>query len=210
MAYVAAADFRVGGLKSYTWDLALTEADGSNTYIDSVVAAAQLQVDADLNDDFEPAGGDPDETIVFAGNGRETLDLPRRCRSLTTVSTRDAAGSLTAWGTGTWRLDKSLNAAGTAMVDGRRIDYLEVLVGGLLPCWPTMGGSIELVGKFGWASPPEDVKRYTAKLVYDRIKPRADATITQRTTIDAVITYGPDPELERIRSQYERVPAMSS
>ena len=58
VTYIAAADFRLGTLKSYTTGLALTEADGTNAYLDLVIASVTTQVELDLHDDFEPPNPD--------------------------------------------------------------------------------------------------------------------------------------------------------
>lgn len=212
MAYISAADFRLGGLKSHTANLTLTEAEGTNAYIDLFITQVTTQVELDLHDDFEPPTPDNDETVVTSGNDLPTLYLPRRTRSLTTVSTRDTNGVLTAWASGTWRLFGSLNAAGTAMIDGRKLDTLEILSGGRLGCWPSTAGSIELIGKFGWAAVPDDIKRLVALRVYGLVKAKADplTTIVQRTTVDAVMTFGPSAEEQAIVDRYQRFAVMSS
>ena len=38
VTYIAAADFRLGTLKPYTSGLALTEADGTDAYLDLIIA----------------------------------------------------------------------------------------------------------------------------------------------------------------------------
>ena len=210
MTYIAAADFRLGTLKPYTAGLALTEADGTNAWLDLVIASVTTQVELDLHDDFEPPNPDSDETLVTSGNGLTSWHPPRRVRSLTTVTTIDSAGTSTAQ-TG-YRLDKSLNAAGTAMVDGRKLDTLQAIDGFTLPCWPDAPGSVSLVGKFGWAAVPDDIKRLVALRTYGLVKAKADplTTIVQRTTIDAVMTFGPSVEEREIVDRYARFAVMSA
>jgi hypothetical protein len=210
--YVSAVDFRLGSLRPYTAGLALAENDGTDAYLDLVIASVVTGVELDLHDDFEPPTPDTDETIVTAGNGLSTWYPPRRVRSLTSVSTRSSSGVLSASASTTYRLDRSLNAAGTAMVDGRKLDSLVLLAGSTLMSWPDEPGSIELVGKFGWAAVPDDVKRLVALRTYGMVKAKADplTTIVQRTTIDAVMTFGPSAEEREIVDRYARFAVMSS
>lgn len=210
MAYIAAADFRLGGLRPWTSNLALTEADGTNLYLDAAIASVSTQVELDLNDDFDPPSPDTDETIELYGSGTARLYVPRRVRSLTTVNTRAADGTLTAQASTLWRLQKSLNTAGTAMTDGAMVDYLEVIPGKSLLisgwAWPYGTQTVQLIGKFGWAAPPDDIKRLVALRTYGMVKAKADplTTITQRSTIDAVVTYGPSAEETQIVDRYTR------
>jgi hypothetical protein len=212
VAYVLAADFRIGGLRPWTANIPLTENEGTNAYLDAVVASVTTRVEEDLNDDFEPAGGDPDETIDLDGGGYRRLYVPRRIRSLTTVSTRADDGTLTAQATTLWRLHKSLNTAGTAMSDGQTVDYIEVIGTKNLSVtgggWPYGTQTVQLVGKFGWATVPDDIKRLVALRVYGMVKAKADplTTIVQRTTNDAVLTFGPSTEETEIVERYRRDP----
>jgi hypothetical protein len=210
VAYIAAADFRLGGLKPWTSNLVLTEADGTNANLDLVIASVSTQVELDLNDDFDPPSPDNDETIDVFGSGTARLYMTRRVRALTTVNTRAADGTLTAQASTLWRLQKSLNTAGTAMTDGAMVDYLEVIYGKSLLitgwAWPYGTQTVQLVGKFGWSAPPDDIKRLVALRVYGMVKAKADplTTITQRSTIDAVVTFGPSAEETQIVDRYTR------
>lgn len=202
MTYIAAADFRERTVAPYCAGLILGETDGSDAYVDLVIAQVTTRVELDLADDFEPVGGDPDETVECDGSGRERMYTPRRVRALTTVKTRADDGTLTTPATTAWRLHNTLNAAGTAMLDGSRLDYLQHLV----DVWPLGTQTVQLVGKFGWAVVPTDIKRLVALKVYDLIKAKADplSTIVQRTTVDAILTYGPSPEVTDIENRYRR------
>ena len=77
--------------------------------------------------------------------------------------------------------------------------------------WPMGAGTVKLTGKFGWAAVPDDIKRLVALRVYDQIKANSDplTSITQRTTVDAVITYGPSREVTDIEDRYRRQPALA-
>ena len=212
MAYIAAADFRERTVKPYCANLLLSENDGLDAYIDLVIAQVVTQVELDLADDFEPPGGDADETIDVTGWGTTRLYLPRRTRSLTSVATRYAwETTFTTQASTAYRLHKSLNAAGTAMVDGQKSDWLDALIGHSLGGWPAGSETVRLVGKFGWAAVPDDIKRLVALKTYDLIKGSADplSRIVQRQTLDATITFGPSPEIDAITARYQRTPALA-
>jgi len=202
VAYIAAADFRERTVAPWCAGLILGETDGLDAYIDLLITQVVTRVELDLGDDFEPAGGDPDETLNVNGSGRARLYTPRRVRALTTVKTRADDGTLTLQATSVWRLQKSLNTAGTAMLDAARLDYLELFSS----VWPEGTQTVELVGKFGWAAVPTDIKRLVALKVYDLIKAKADplSTLVQRTTVDAILTYGPSTEVTEIEDRYRR------
>ena len=201
MAYIAAADFRERTVAPYCAGLILGESDGLDSYIDLIITRVVTQVELDLGDDFEPAGGDPDETVECDGSGRARMYTPRRVRSLTTVKTRAADGTLTTQASTAYRLHSSL-VSGTAMLDGARLDYLEHLT----DVWPLGTQTVQLVGKFGWSAVPTDIKRLVALKVYDTIKARTDplSNIIQRQTLDATITYGPPLEITDIENRYRR------
>ena len=78
----------------WTANVVLTEADGSDAYLDLIISQVTTQIELDLDDDFEPAGGDPDETIFVQGTIGSRLYVPRRVRVLTSVSS-SLSGTLT-------------------------------------------------------------------------------------------------------------------
>jgi len=211
MAYIAAADFRERTVKPYCANLILGEADGLDAYIDLIIAQVTTQVELDLADDFEPAGGDPDETIDVDGWGTSRLYAPRRVRSLTTVQTRwPWVTTFTTEAAASYRLRKSLNTAGSAMIDGTKNDWIDAITLST-GIWPSGAQTVRLVGKFGWAVVPDDIKRLVALKVYDLIKGNADplSRIVQRQTLDATITYGASTEVADITSRYRRSPALA-
>jgi hypothetical protein len=203
VTYVAAADFRLGSLRPWTANIALGENDATDLYLDAVIAWVTTQVEADLSDDFEPPQSDADETLELEGSGRVRQYIPRRVRSLTTVKTRSSAGALTSIAATDWRLHKSLNANGTAMVDNSQVDYLDLVSGAV---WPEGTQTVQLVGKFGWAAVPDDVRRLVSLRTYALVKATADplSTVLQKTTIDAVTTFGPSTEETEITERYDR------
>jgi len=212
VAYIAAADFREITVKPYCANLILSENDGLDAYVDLIIAQVVTQIELDLADDFEPAPGDADETIDVDGWGTTRLYAPRRVRSLTTVSTRwPWETNFTAQASTAYRLRKSLNAAGSAMVDGTKNDYLDAMPGLGTGIWPSGAQTIRLVGKFGWAVVPDDIKRLVALKTYDQIKGNADplSRIVQRQTLDATITYGASTEVTDIVNRYRRSPALA-
>lgn len=212
MAYIAAADFRERTVKPYCNNLILGETDGSDAYLDLLIAQVTTQVELDLADDFEPPGGDADEAIDVDGWNSSRLYTPRRVRSLTTVQTR--LSYLTTYVTEaatSYRIKKSLDAAGTSMIDGSTSDWLDALVGLSTGVWPMGAGTVKLTGKFGWAAVPTDIKRLVALKVYAIIKGSGDplTQIIQRQTLDATITYGPPGEITDIEARYRRNPALA-
>ena len=205
MTYVAAADLRERTRKPWAAGLVLGEADGSDADLDNIIAIVTSRLELELNDDFEPPNPDNDEIIDVDGTGTYTLYLPRRTRSLTTVKTRDDLGNLTTQASTTYRLSSSLNAAGTAMLNGAKLDELVALNLSTV-CWPLGIATIQLTGKFGWAAVPDDIKRLVALDVYNIVKATADplSTITQRTTVDAIILEGDSRERGNIVTSYRR------
>jgi hypothetical protein len=204
MAYIAAADFRELGQEVWTANLLLTEGDGTDAYIDACIALATSRVQEDLNDDFEPPSPDNDITIDVDGWGGSTLYVPRRIRSITSLSTRDSTGTLTLESATTYRVISSLNAGGTGLMGG--FDQIEALTGLTSVGWPWGIQTVRLVGKFGWSAVPEDVKRLVAIYTYELVKSRVDPTftITQRTTVDGVLTFGESLEVAAIVGRYRK------
>ncbi len=208
MAYVAATDFRERTQKSWCANLILIESDCTDALLDLHIAQMAAHIETELDDDFDPPTPDNDETINVDGTLGSRLYVPRRTRSLTTVSSQPLLGSVTLIASTSYRLHSSLNAAGTAMVGRAKRDWIDSLSG---TTWNSPGG-IQLVGKFGWSAVPTDIKRLVALRVYRLIKSSSDplTTIAQRTTADAIITYGPSQEETRIVDRYSRLmPAMA-
>jgi hypothetical protein len=208
VAYLAAADFRERTQKPWCMGLLLTEGDCSDAQLDLFIAQAGQQVELELQDDFDPPSPDNDETIYVDGSIGSRLYIPRRVRSLTTVSTRNLAGTLSAVASTSYLLNSSLNTAGTAMKDNRKRDWLDSSSG---TTWNWSGG-VQLIGKFGWAAVPTDIKRLVALRVYDVAKATGDplSRITQRTTTDHLELVGESREMARIVSFYSRkMPVMA-
>jgi hypothetical protein len=208
MAYVAAADFREASRKPWTKSLVLTEADASDGELDLLIAQAAGLIELELDDDFDPPNPDADETIIVDGTIGSRLYIPRRVRSLTSVGTRTLAGVVTAVAATAYRLHSSLAASGAAMLDGnRKRDWLDSLSP---TTWAADG--VQLVGKFGWLSPPGDIKRLVALRVYDLVKPTGDplSTVAQRVTSDGSLVLGESREIARIVAVYGRRMAVTA
>jgi hypothetical protein len=209
LAYAVAADFRELTQKPWCRNLVLGEGDCSDAQLTSLIAQMAGQVEQDLDDDFDPPNPDNDETIYVDGTIGSRLFIPRRVRSLTTVSSRNLSnGNITAIPTSRYLLRSSLNAAGTAMVERRKRDWLDSNSG---DTWFSSGG-IQLIGKFGWAVVPDDIKRLVALRVYDMVKATGDplSTVTQRVTADHSELVGESREITRITALYSRkMPAMA-
>jgi hypothetical protein len=202
MAYVAAADFREATRTAWTKGLILSENDVNDAELVLVIAQVAGLIELELDDDFDPPNPDVDETIVVDGTIGSRLYIPRRVRSLTSVGTRSLAGVITAVSSTSYRLHSSLNAAGTAQVDrDRKRDWLDSLS---YTTWADDG--VQLVGKFGWAVPPGDIKRLVALRVYDMVKGTADplSTVSQRVTSDGSVVMGESREIARIVAVYGR------
>jgi hypothetical protein len=202
LAYVAADDFREETRKPWTKGLTLTEGDAGEAELDLLIAQVASLVELELDDDFDPPNPDNDETIYVDGTIGSRLYVPRRVRALTTVSTRSLSGTITAVASTSYRLHSSLNAAGTAMLDGtRKRDWLD---SSSYTTWAS--DSIELVGKFGWAAPPNDVRRLVALRVYDMVKATGNplSTVVARQTADSSETLGESREMARIVAAYTR------
>jgi hypothetical protein len=209
LAYIAAADFRERTQKSWCGNLILSEGDGTDALLDSFITQAAASVEVELDDDFDPPSPDNDETVYVDGTIGSRLHIPRRVRSLTTVSSRNLSnGNIVAIPTSRYLLHSSLNAAGTAMIDRRKRDWLDSSSG---DTWYSSGG-IQLIGKFGWSAVPTDIKRLVALRVYRLIKATTDplTIVTQKTTVDSIMTFGPSSEETSIVDRYSRrVPAIA-
>jgi hypothetical protein len=184
--YIEAADFRSTTLAEYCAGLVLSTADVSDDdLIDAAIVRVSAQFDDWTNDDFLPS--EDDQTYDLDGGGGRKLFLPRRCTVIDTVSIRDDAGDLTELDPDVYRLTTSLDSEGVKAVGD--YDYLEIVPGQSVDVslsttqnpawdryasgsvWPEGPQTVQVVGTFGWAETPGDVKRACAILVYDHFKP---------------------------------------
>lgn len=203
MTYAVPADLREATQKAWAHDLILGP-EITDALLTQTIAWVATQLELDLADRFDPPSPDNDETIDVNGSLTTRVYLPRRIRSLTSLQTKNTSGTLASVASSTYRVHSSLNAAGTdfAYDATRESDYIDAFGW----TFPTEAGSLRLVGKFGWAVVPDDIKRLVALGVYDVVKGTSDPTsrMTQKTTFDATYTYGPSREAAEIRSRYSR------
>lgn len=172
MAYVLPADFRTETVQSWTQGLTLDESV-TDAFLTSVIALVQDGIENDLNDTFEPPSPDNDVTLLVNSWGTQRLDVPRRIRSITTLKTRQNDGTLILQAATDYRV---ISSANNPDMGDAELDYVEILNGQTLTGdvsseWPYGVQTVELVGKFGWSSTPNGIKRLTSLLVYDYIKP---------------------------------------
>lgn len=213
MVFFAPADLRETTQKSWAANLLLDASDITDALLTSLIAQVGQQVEYDLWDDFDPPSPDNDETVEVSGQDSTRLYLPRRCRSVTTVKTRNDAGTLTTEAATAYRLHSSLVTGGTAIRDRRRTDYLEALSGLTTGTWLAGEQTVQVVGKFGWAAVPDDIKRLIALRIYRMVKSTGDpgSTVVQRVSgTGEIVTYAESSlEEQRIEAKYMRKAALT-
>lgn len=212
MAYVSPLDFFVKTKKAWCEGLTFGEEAGDTAYLTTVITQIQEQIENDLSDTFEPPTPDNDITLELDTHGGRRLEIPRRVRSITTLKTRDLNGVLTTEASSLWRLTQSATGADFS---GNVFDRVDIVGGQMLSTglWPYGSQTVQIVGKFGWATTPTDIKRLTALLVYDYLKPinqNLRHTEKLQTSEQSFIFVNPEagtygiPEADRIRSKYGR------
>lgn len=217
MAYVLPADFRTETQQSWTQGLTLDESV-NDTYLTSVIALVQEDLENDLNDTFEPPSPDNDITLLVNSWGTRRLDVPRAIRSITTLKTRQNDGTLILQAATDYRVIQSAN---NPDMGDAELDYVDILPGQTLTGdvsseWPYGAQTVELVGKFGRATTPTGIKRLTSLLVYDYVKKSPNQRrIASFETRD--VRYTPIPEegdssgmaeVDGLRARYRRVPVL--
>jgi hypothetical protein len=208
VAYVVPEDFLEVTAKPWCRNLIVGE--GDVPALATAIVQVTSRIEHELQDDFEPPNPDNDVVFEVDGSGQCRLYCPRRIRSITSVKLRDSAGALTVQDTGTYRVSASLNAAGTAMVDQAKQDWLEVIPSRMLSTgadyWPVGPQTVQLTGKFGWGVVPDDIKRLVALQVYALVRPSADplTTVQQVNYGDHVEVRGESREAAEIVKQYRR------
>lgn len=206
MTYVVPDDFRERTQQPWTANVLLEPSDASDAILTTLIAQVAADVELELADDFDPPNPDNDETIDVDGQDSPRLYLPRRTRSITTVKSRNSSGVLTTEAASSYRLHSSLTSAGTAILQNRRRDWLDALPGLSTGTWVAGTATVQVTGKFGWAAVPTSIRRLVALRVYDMVKGTADplSQVVQRSTVDAVITFGEPREADRIVRLYSR------
>lgn len=213
MAYIAAADFREATPAEYCSGLALTTAEASDATLGSAIARLSQRFDDLTSDHFESET----LTLELDGDGTTRILLPRRCTALTTVKTRDQAGTLTLQASTAYRLHSSLDSTGSKRIYGS-LDWIDLvpLSGGLVSTvdgpygWPCGPQTVQVVGTFGWTTCPTDVKRAVALMVYDHFKPISDQTRRAEGWVINGISYTRSvtgtglPEVDAVIDDYRR------
>ena len=203
--YIEAADFHSGSRKVWTEGLPLDEGDGDESYLEAAILVAQGRIEDDLGDVFEaPNPDDPIALTLSVRDASRRLSVPRRIRSITSVQTRDISGNLSTQSSTLYRYSTSTDPVS---------DYLSIIDGLSLSTgwWPVGLDTVVVTGRFGYVTPPDDIKRLCALYVYDYLRPKDDpfSSITERTTADGSITYG-DGEAEKIARRYKRFEVLAA
>jgi hypothetical protein len=212
MAYLVVADVREATLAEFASGLALSTAEATDTQVTAAIARQSQHFDDLVNDHFETET----VTLELDGDGTSRLLLPKRCTAVSTVKTRDYAGTLTTQASTQYRLHSSLYSTGSKRLGD--MDWLDTvpLSGGLslvvgdIYAWPEGPQTVQVVGSFGWTTTPADVKRAVALLVWDHFKPddehirRASQWGTQQATFVRSDGATGLPEVDKIVDDYKR------
>jgi hypothetical protein len=171
MAYVIPSDFRSGSGAEHCINLVLDSTTYPDPMVSSAIEAAQQRVDTLTDDHFEPENLTLDLDVDSAA---ERLYLPRRVRSITSVSTRNFTGALTAENAAAYRTHTSLNAAGTdRLTPTSNKDWLQIIPDGVGLTtgmfWPVGPQTVRVTGSFSWAATPGDIKKAVALITWDRL-----------------------------------------
>lgn len=211
--YIAIADFRSGTQTWYTRKLPglpWTTGDVPDADLTAAIGAASDWIDRECDDHFEEE--DP-LTINVDGSGLQKLYLPKRCQSVTSVSTLNTDGiNYTVQTSTTYALVSSLDSSGNEFSGLHDLDYLVIPGGQYLnvwgsgQVWPQGVSNVRVVGKFSWNATPERIKRAVALKVWDAltgVNPsllRADRYTSDVGTFD----MAPIVEVSEIVNEYKR------
>lgn len=207
MAILTAANFRPQTTDEACIGRELTAQQAEDGDLDATIARMTARIQDLTNDDFSDAV-ETFELDVWVYS--ESLMLPKRCTSVTTVKTRDAQGVLTTqsgFSPPSYRLRSSLDAAGAVRLGD--FDHLDLVSygPGLLNsadgsyCWPVGPQTVQVVGHFGWLVVPSDLKRALAHLVWDHYRAqRGDlGRVRQVSAAGIAETFSEDPAMTGIR-----------
>jgi hypothetical protein len=164
--YLVANDFRVP--QPWTLGLLLDDAEASDAALTDIIKEASLGVDQYTDDHFEPQAA---VTLDFYTYWYDRLFLPR-IRAITSVAWRQTDDSFLTLDADTYQIVASAFGATTAdqvVIRGR--DYLELRTWPAWSAWPQM---VRVIGNFAWPETPVDIKRATALMVWDWVKPLGD------------------------------------
>lgn len=135
----------------------------SDLRLDAMGSAASDLIDAYCHDHFAPTTGG---TVTVYGDDSGFLRIPRRIRSVSSVTVLDYAGSTTAITTAYYRVESSFSDLGLVVNEAGQ-DGLALLQ--TLPVvgpWPASPYTIRVVGDFDWLTTPEAVKHAAATIVF--------------------------------------------
>jgi hypothetical protein len=211
MTYLTLNDMRLATLAEFAYGLDLTVAEASDAVVTAAITSQSARIDNLTGDHFEA------ENLTFdldVDTYSSKLYLPKRCRAITSINTRSAAGVLTLQPVTAYRLNSSLNSAGDfALSAVDYVDLLTALTTGLW-YWPWGTGTVQVIGAFSWLVTPTDIKRAVARLVYDELKERrpdvdrAETITNQGVTLRFLESDAEHPtgirEVDEIISRYYR------
>jgi hypothetical protein len=178
MSILVPADFRAASFDPACSGLLLTDDEANDVRLTEEIGTVTQRINELTDDIFEKQAGLTLEHDVYEYSRR--LYLLQRFTAVTTVKTRDRAGTLTTQGATQWRLRSSLDAAGAAKQYD--VDFLEIipLSSGLSGpdifspwVWPYGTQTVQVTGDYGWTVTPGDVKRACAMIVWDTFKREA-------------------------------------
>ena len=208
MAYITAANLRPDTLAEFAWGLGI---DTTTVPLDATITSAITRISTQFDDWCNDHFSTVTETLELNGSGTSRLLLPKRCTAVTTVKTRDYAGTLTTQATTVWRFTSSLDSTGATRIGGW--DYIDVVPGQYLTglydpyaqyssvnyteltwpsVWPMGPQMVQVAVTSGWTVTPSPVQKAIAILVNDHFNPpRGDLRRADRwQTADVSVSVG--------------------
>jgi hypothetical protein len=184
VSYVTFSDFRTP-TPEYAFGLDLSATEAPDAVLAASIASLSQRIDDLTNDHFESETSTYDLDV---SDYSSRLYLPRRCRAVTSINIRDAAGALTLQPATAYRLSSSLSSSGDyAQSDVDYVDLLTELTTGLW-YWPLGTRSVQVAGTFSWGVTPPDIKRAVARLVYEHFKEQRPDVDRAETITNAGVT----------------------
>jgi len=190
VSYLTFSDFRTASLAEFCYGLDLTVTEAPDAVLTAAIASASARIDSMTNDHFES------ESLTYnldVSSPSMRIYMPKRVRSVSTVSTRWFDGSLTVENSAAYRMYSSLTPAGDLRITKAGVDHIETIPNGQALSmgswyWPVGQQTVQVVGTFSWGVTPGDIKRATARLVYNRIKERRPDLDMADTLTNAGVT----------------------
>jgi len=187
VSLLSPSDFRTATLNEACTGFALTTNEASDNALTSAISRLTRRLNDLTGDQFESRTETLELSVWFPS---DMLLLPKRCTSVTTVKTRYFDGTLTTQATTAWRLRSSLDSVGAlAIGEFDSIDiipYSSGLTGvlGNIWTWPEGPLTVQVVGQFGWLTPPVEATEALAELVWDHFK-RQRGDLGRATSLNA-------------------------